>query len=76
MKAEAELFERPKAAPDYFAVYGPKGFKCNVLAISGRDALRIARDQGLTIPRGSTAHRIGRAGYFRALALAFPNPAK
>lgn len=56
---------------DYHAVYGPKGFKCHVFARDKAHALKIARDQGLTLPRGSYARHIGRSGYYAALASVF-----
>lgn len=62
---------------DYFAVYvkrSPKSqanFLVNVQSKSASDALRIARDHGHKIPRGSYAVRIGKEGYFSALRRAF-----
>lgn len=61
---------------DYYAVNvasGKRGytFLCNVLASSEKDAMRIARNHGLKLPRGSFARHIGRQGYFASLRLAF-----
>ena len=64
---------------DYYAVYvkrDPKdrgNFLTNVMAKGAKDAIRIARDHGHKLPRWSFALHIGREGYFRALASAFPN---
>jgi hypothetical protein len=66
----SDLITVPKTST-YYAVYGPKGFKCHVLAGASRDALRIARDNGLSTPKGTTAIRVGREGYFAALRNAF-----
>jgi hypothetical protein len=63
-------------APDYYAVNVASGKRCysllcNVLAESEKDAMRIARNHGFKLPRGSFARHIGRQGYFAALRLAF-----
>jgi hypothetical protein len=63
---------------DYFAVYvqrGPKAranFLCHVHTRGGRfNALRVARNHGHKLPRWSYAARVGKDGYFAALAKAF-----
>lgn len=61
---------------DYFAVnrcIGKKTYShcCNVLAKDSNHAMRIARDQGFQLGRGSYANRIGRAGYYAALRRVF-----
>lgn len=73
-KHQCDYCETP---PDYFAVYSQKApkahplFLCHVQARGKKDALRIARAHGLTIPRWSYAVRIGKQGYYAALAKAF-----
>lgn len=64
----------PKAV-DYWAVYAKTSekdkhprFVSNVMAKTAADAVRIARDHGMTVPRCSFAVRIGLSGYQKALA--------
>ena len=64
------------AATDYFAVnrcVGKKTYRhlCNVRAKDEAHAMKIARNQGFQLPRGSYATRIGRAGYYAALRSVF-----
>lgn len=69
---------------DYYAVYRPRAgsptgrkknvsyvFLCHVVARDQKHAMKITRDQGHRLPRGSYATRIGREGYYAALRQAF-----
>lgn len=60
----------------YFSIYTVRAKKdrgthlCNVFAKDKTHAMKIARTNGFTLPRGSYAVEIGRDGYFRRLAQA------
>lgn len=60
---------------DYYAVMRAVGksvrFVCHVLAVDAAEAMKTARHHGFKLPRGSYASRVGRRGYFSALAAAF-----
>jgi hypothetical protein len=75
--ADSSLSPCSTSRPDYFAVYVKKDrkerprFLVNVLARDRREALKVARAHGLTVPRLSSAHYIGRDGYFASLRAVF-----